>query len=84
MRYEDLCTTPDSTLQELFEFLHLDPAQATRDFQSVEHHILGNAMRLTDSSQITLDEKWRRALDQQDVAVFEKLAGDMNRRFGYE
>ncbi len=82
--YEDLCRDPDGTLARIFRFLHLDPALANRDFHAVEHHILGNYMRLNSTGEITLDEKWKTALTPPDLAAFERIAGSLNRRYRYE
>ena len=32
---------------------------------------------------IVLDERWRRLLNQQDLELFDTIAGDLNRSFGY-
>jgi hypothetical protein len=56
------------------------PPGATRDFRSVEQHILGNAMRLGSSSEITLDERWRASIE---LTTFERIAGRLNRAHGY-
>ncbi len=84
LHYEDLCGDPDQWLARVFEFLGLDADQATRDFNAFEHHIIGNAMRLSSSSEIVLDERWKRDLTEADLAAFEQVAGDLNRRYGYE
>jgi hypothetical protein len=67
----------------VFRFIGLDPALVTRDFRSVEQHILGNAMRLGSSAEITLNERWRATLGAGDVATFERIAGNLNRAHGY-
>ena len=83
VRYEDLCSDPDATLNRLFTFLGLDPASRVRDFRSAEHHILGNGMRLDSTSDIRLDERWKPVLTGQDQAAFDRTAGRMNREYGY-
>lgn len=83
LHYEDLCRDPDKALETLFGFLGLDPGLATRDFRSVEHHILGNYMRLASRSEITVDESWRTQLTPHDLEVFDQTAGDSNRQLGY-
>jgi hypothetical protein len=40
-------------------------------------------MRLRAATDITLDEKWRTMLTQEDLAAFDRVAGDLNRGFGY-
>ena len=84
VHHETLCKDPDGTLAILFRFLRLDPARARRDFRSVEHHILGNVMRLNSSSEIALDERWKTVMTPADLAVFDRVAGERNRRYGYE
>ena len=84
IRYEDLCRDLDVTSAKVFGHLGVETNAASRDFFSVENHILGNAMRLGNSSEIRLDEKWRRELSQGDLATFDRLAGDVNRKHGYD
>ncbi len=84
VKYEDLCGAPDATLNDLFRFLRVDPAAANSDYRAVEHHIIGNSMWLKSSGAIRLDEKWRSDLGVETLSAFEKVAGELNRRYGYE
>ena len=84
VRYEDLCTNKDKTLHRLFIFIGVDPEQAVSDFRSVEHHVIGNGMRLDSTSEIRLDERWRSRLSPADLKVFESVAGKLNSRLGYQ
>ena len=83
VRYENLCQSPREALHRIFVFLGLDPSRATRDHRSVEHHILGNSMRLDATAEIRLDERWRSVLTPQELREFDSVAGEMNRRYGY-
>ncbi|MBN1346198.1 MAG: sulfotransferase [Phycisphaerae bacterium] len=82
--YDELCASPDAVLDRVFRFVGIDPDLATRDFLSVEHHILGNPMRLRSSSEIVRDDRWKTALTPEDLATFERIAGEVNRQYGYE
>jgi hypothetical protein len=62
----------------------VDPAQTSADFRSVEHHVLGNGMRLDPTSEIRLDQRWKSVLSPADLPVFDSVAGKLNRRYGYE
>jgi hypothetical protein len=84
VRYEDYCRDPDAELRRLRLFLGLDPDQAFSDFREREHHIVGNAMRMDTTSEITLDERWRTTLTKEQLNTFENLAGNLNRQYGYE
>ena len=84
LRYEDLCKETENTLGRLFEFLGLDPGERAKDFRTVENHVVGNGMRLDKTSKISLDERWRSVLTEQDLRIFDCEAGRINRRYGYE
>ncbi len=83
VRYELLCADPRGTLARLLAAIGVDPARTTTDFRSVEHHVIGNGMRLDTDRDIRLDDRWRMALDAHGLAVFEQVAGEMNHRLGY-
>ncbi|HXT10447.1 MAG TPA: sulfotransferase [Candidatus Angelobacter sp.] len=84
LQYEQLCRQPRETLCELCDFLGLDPGRVVLDFRAKTQHVLGNEMRLKSGSDIRLDERWRTALTKEDLAMFEEVAGAMNRKYGYE
>ncbi len=83
LRYEDLCRDVPRTLAALFTFIGVDPARAADDYRTIEHHILGNRMRLRSGSEVKLDESWREHLRPDDLAAFERVAGRENRGYGY-
>jgi hypothetical protein len=83
VRYEELCGSPNETLARVFTALRVDPERATTDFRTVEHHVIGNGMRLDLTSSIRLDERWRTALTPEALAAFERVAGATNRRMDY-
>jgi hypothetical protein len=83
VRYEELCAAPQTVLPRVFRHLNLDPQQAAADFRSVEHHVVGNGMRLDTTSEVRLDERWRSSLSSGDLRQFEAEAGSLNRHYGY-
>lgn len=84
IHYEELCRHPDQTLTAILRMIGLDPAEAKHDYRSVEHHILGNSMRLNSSTEIRLDEQWRNTLSPEQLIEFDNVTGDLNRRYGYQ
>ena len=84
IRYEQLCKDPKRTLHSVLSFLGVDRNGASQDYRSVEHHIVGNYMRLKSNDEITLDEKWKARLTKHDLRVFDRIAGRINRQLGYE
>lgn len=83
VRYEDYCREPHDTLARLHRFLGVESGRQPKKFRSVEQHVVGNGMRLDTTSDIRLDERWRDVLTAEQLATFEKVAGTMNRRYGY-
>lgn len=83
IRYEDLCADTEKTLQQLYNFCGVDPEIGVTDFRTASHHIVGNQMRLTNTSEIKLDEKWRTSLTAKQIEVINQVAGDFNKRYGY-
>ena len=82
VRYEDVCSDPQGAIGPIFRLLGVEPVELPEDFRQIEHHVLGNHMRLKQD-RIALDEQWREALSPEDLATFERIAGDVNRRYGY-
>jgi hypothetical protein len=83
IRYEDLCQDVGGTLAKIFTFLGLENSDQHRRFKDVEHHVVGNGMRLDSSSSVVLDDRWKSALDEKQLGEFDAIAGDMNRSLGY-
>ena len=71
-------------ISEIYDFLGLSVGLCDLRFKSTEHHILGNQMRLSSIGEIRLDEKWKSALTERDLEIFEQTAGRLNRSYGYQ
>ena len=39
-----------------------------------EHHVVGNGMRLDTTSQVSLDERWRLVLTEEELEIFDREA----------
>jgi Sulfotransferase family len=83
IRYEDLCADPNGSLKRLATSIELDPDQVKLDFRVRPQHVIGNGMRMDSSSEIRLDERWKDVLKSDDLQIFDEVAGDLNRRYGY-
>lgn len=83
VKYEDLCTDPEGTLRHLCAFLDLPSDNLRLDFKDTDHHVIGNGMRFDRSSEIQVDERWRQHLCAEDLRAFERVAGKLNRKYGY-
>jgi hypothetical protein len=83
VRYEDICGNTENTLRGIFAFLGVDPAAPRPPFRDAPHHVIGNGMRLDSTSEVRLDERWRKHLDAAQLREFDLVAGSLNRQFGY-
>jgi len=81
--YEMLCTNTDAVLRELWTFLGVPPHPFAPGWRRKNQHVIGNGMRFDATEDVRVDERWRTALDEASLAVFEAEAGALNRRFGY-
>jgi len=84
VRHEDLCRDPEAELGRIFRFLGVDPGVRVQNFRAVEQHIIGNRMRLSATSEIRLDERWKTELTPDQIRAVERIAGAELRRYGYE
>lgn len=85
VRYEDVCRSPESALQAILSPLGRGVRRTDlAALAAVRHHIGGSKVfRGSDPIALKPDERWRRELGEQELAVFERMAGDFNRSLGY-
>jgi len=83
IHYEDLCLNSNAILERIIRFLDLKIESDISEFRSSEHHILGNSMRLRGDRQIKLDQKWQTMMSPDDLAIFERIGGPINRQYQY-
>lgn len=84
LRYDELCLDPQGSVDRIAEFCGMERATLPQDFFGVEHHIVGNSMRLGGSTEIRPDESWRQRLSDQQVEQVRAVAGADNRAFGFD
>ena len=82
MRYEDLAVNPEGTLRFLMERLGLTFHPSQLQWANQErHNVGGNNMRFGNSSELKLDEHWRKSLSlAQRLAIG---AGTLPGRFPF-
>jgi hypothetical protein len=83
IRYEDLCRDTEGRLAEIVRFVGLTPVNGPIRFRETEHHIIGNRMRLSGSSQVVLDEVWRTRLDADQIYQTVHWTRRFRRLYGY-
>jgi hypothetical protein len=83
LHYEDLCADPQGTLDRIAAFIGVEPAPIPSDLAAVEHHIIGNSMRLRGVGEIREDQAWRTALGDGDLEVIARTTGSASHRLGY-
>lgn len=83
VRYETLCSETDVILKKLFKFIGVNPDHKLVSFRNINHHIIGNGMRLDSTDEVKLDDRWRQSLTESELEAFNLVAGELNRRFRY-
>lgn len=84
LKYEDFCRDPQANLQALYRFFGVDPDFELGDLESLPpHHIIGNTARMRTLSEIRLDERWKQTLNAEQLEAIDRIAGRLNRSFGY-
>jgi len=86
VHYEDLARSPQATMKKIFHFAGVQPdVDVTSGYKSkIEHHIIGNQMRLTPQETISFSESWRSGWTSEMHKEFERLGGSgINRKNGY-
>ncbi|CAM2868831.1 sulfotransferase domain-containing protein [Moritella viscosa] len=83
VHYEDICNNTEETLDKLFEFIGVDSKNKRLDFKTVDHHVVGNGMRLDESEEIKLDDRWKEELSDTELVKFSQVAGEYCHSLGY-
>lgn len=83
LRHEDVCADPSGALSRIYSFVGLPADDGVPDFRGVEHHVIGNRMRLSSTSEIRIDERWKTALTPEQMAAIERRVAPLNRGYGY-
>ena len=84
VRYEQLCQRPAETLRAIGDFLELPPQPVGESFRARQpQHVVGNGMRFDTHAEVRLDERWKTHLTAGDLEIFNRVAGELNRKHGY-
>jgi hypothetical protein len=84
LRYEDLCSDPETQLLRLFDFLQIVPEPVlTSPKYPQKHHLIGNNMLRSFDGQVKLDTRWQAELTAAEQRTVLQCAGDFARRMGY-
>lgn len=86
LRYEDLVQDPAGQLSALCRWLGLEfePSMLDSSQASESHAAGGNPARFNFGQGVqAVDDRWRTSLDEEDLAIFQRVAGRMNMHFGY-
>lgn len=82
--YEDMASNPERVGREICAFAGIPFDPVMLDLGKGDRHMVnGNDTRFAPARGIRLDERWRRELAQDELAYFERHAGQLNRQLGY-
>ncbi len=72
--YSDLCADTEGTINAICRFLDLEPVSLS-DFAGAPHHVIGNAMRLGDFSEIRERTDWKEKLTEAEIETYKNECG---------
>jgi len=82
LRYEELCADPTGVLDRISDFLQVPRAEVPQSSE-VEHHIIGNPMRLRGRGEIREDLSWQTRLGGTELSTIARITGHTSRRLGF-
>lgn len=83
VRYDEVCDDVQGTMDRVADFVGVERAPVPADFTTVEHHIIGNVMRLRGVGEVRRDDSWKERLSVADLETIARVAGATNRHFGH-
>ena len=88
VRYEDLVNNFEMEAERLSRFVGLPLPVNLKEktiIQLNKHHFIGGSSTVKKRSELILhlDERWKSELSKKDREDFDKVAGPLNRRYGY-
>ncbi|MBE0648446.1 MAG: sulfotransferase [Bacteroidales bacterium] len=83
VRYEDLCRNTESELKRICDFLQITFQEKMLSMEGPFHMLGGNPGTIGNSSTVRLDIGWEKTFTQEELNLFEELAGEVNREMGY-
>jgi len=83
LKYEDICREPVDNIADVCDWIGIAQDAIELDWLQTPKHILGNKMRLSRTTTIRLDERWKDDLDKQQIAEFMRIAEPVMKRMEY-
>lgn len=85
VRYEDLCRSPEIVVERVCDFLGLKYEPEMISYLGGDRHDVHINLRpLHQQSEIRLDEGWKEEVTPGQMSRFARIAGRLNRLYGYE
>lgn len=83
IRYEDLCSSPSSSLAPVFQMLNVAETNISNVVDPSLMHISGNRMSQKGKQNISLNEAWQRQLSTAQLNTISKCCSELNSEYGY-
>ena len=84
VKYERLCNNTAETIEEICEFIGVNPVDLVTAAKGQQNHIIGNSMRLRPFNSIQVDEKWKKELPADYITECLKRSVLLRKEVGYE
>jgi hypothetical protein len=84
VRYEDLAENPRAVIRRIVRFLDAEARDQVLEFRHTDHHIIGNTMRLSNTTDIRFDRSWQHELSPGQISMIINATQAYRKRFGYD
>lgn len=88
VKYEDLCRDTEGEMRRICVFTGLPMPESSFVFTKAGQHYIGGSPTVKNEGRpeivLKLDEKWRETLSEADLREFNRIAGWLNRSYGYK
>jgi hypothetical protein len=84
IHYNDLCDDYQACMDRISDFVGVERATIPENFFGLEHHIVGNEMRMKRDQRVIRDLSWKKRLADEDLAMIAREAGSASHHFGFD
>jgi hypothetical protein len=86
IKYEEFCDHPVRVLKKICQFVNLSYNDNLSNLIKPSHAIPGNPWLINNKNwpiKIKKDERWKKELTKNELKIFKKISGKINKKYGY-
>lgn len=85
VKYEKLCNNPSAFFSDISDYISMKWEDRMLDLDNYCHHMVGgNSSRINAKTINRIDDEWKVSLTETELKQFDKYAGKLNKKLGYD